>query len=88
MPFTYGIKSVAGQEPAVVDTRNAVRNTTADSFEMMYKCGVSDFDEDGAWAALFPDLSNECGCTFNNTETLGELQIQKLSRRTLACSSY
>ena len=86
VPFLYGIKSVAGKQPAVVDPRNAVRNTTADSFEMMYKCDVSDFDEDGTWATQFPNFV-ECGCA-EFTETMGELQIQKLSRRTLACSSY
>ena len=35
---------MAGKQPAVVDPRNAARDTTGTgSFEMEYKCGVEDF---------------------------------------------
>ena len=68
---------LAGVPPAVADPRNAIRNDTDGSFEMTYKCDVSDHDNNSAynqvWSAAFPELVAEgCECEFDRRETHGQ----------------
>ena len=63
--------------PAVVDPRNAIRNDTDGSFELTYKCGVTDHDNNsaynGVWSAAFPEfVTEDCECEFDRRETYGQ----------------